>query len=128
MCYLCKDTRYNLLLYLLLQFILITVFCLLILIFQVRLTSAPMTCFIMYSQLMVMAFYKECVLQSTLLSRIKFTDSGTTLRTGTKILLTIYGVFNLDFFYYIMPPFCISSQLRLIHIRSLGYISVFYPF
>ena len=61
-------------------------------------------------------------------SHIKFTDSGTTLRTGTKILLTLYGVVNLDFFHYVLPPFCISSQLRPIHVFSLGYFSAFYPF
>ena len=37
-------------------------------------------------------------------------------------------MFNLDFFHYIFSPFCISTQLRPIHIISLGYISVFYPF
>ena len=37
-------------------------------------------------------------------------------------------MFNLDFFHYILPPFCISSRLRPIHIFSLGYISAFYPF
>ena len=78
--------------------------------------------------------HEECGLSSiattsdSVFSRIKFTDSGATLRTGTKILLTIYGVFNLDFFHYVLPPFCISSQLRPIHIFSLGYISAFYPF
>ena len=129
-CYSCKDTWYNVLLYLSLSFIPPTVFYLLILVFQVRLTSAPMTCFIMYSQLMVLAFYEECGLEfvDSVFSHIKFTDSGTTLRTGTKILLTLYGVFNLDFFHYVLPPFCISSQLRPIHVFSLGYLSAFYPF
>ena len=41
MCFLCKDTRYNLLLYLLLQFISITVFCLLVLIFQSQADLCP---------------------------------------------------------------------------------------
>ena len=129
-CYFCKDTWYNVLLYLSLSFIPPTVFYLLILVFQVRLTSAPMTCFIMYSQLMVLAFYEECglVTDDSVFSHIKFTDSGTTLRTGTKILLTLYGVFNLDFFHYVLPPFCISSQLRPIHVFSLGYFSALYPF
>ncbi len=129
-CYSCKDTWYNVLLYLSLSFIPPTVFYLLILVFQVRLTSAPVTCFIMYSQLMVLAFYEECGLEpdDSVFSHIKFTDSGTTLRTGTKILLTLYGVFNLDFFQYVPPPFCISSQLRPIHVFSLGYLSAFYPF
>ena len=59
---------------------------------------------------------------------MKFTDKEGTLRIGTKILLTLYGMFNLDFFRLVLPPFCISSQLRPIHAVSLGYISVFYPF
>ena len=129
MCYLCKDTWRDLLLYLSVKFISLTMFYLLILVFQIRLTSAPMTCFIMYSQLVVLAFYEECgvKLGTTLVSQIKFDAEGT-LRTGTKILLTIYGMFNLDFFHYVLPPFCISSQLRPIHVFSLGYISAFYPF
>ena len=63
-CYLCKDTWYYLMLYLSLNFIPLTAFYLLILVLQVQLTSAPMTCFIMYSQLMVLAFYEECGLTS----------------------------------------------------------------
>ena len=128
LCYKCKDTWYNLLLYLLLQFTPLTVFYLLILVLQVRLTSAPMTFFIMYSQLVVFAFHEECGHSVNFFSQIKYTDTGETLRVGTKILLTIYGVFNLDFFHYILPPFCISSQLKPIHVFFLGYISVFYPF
>ena len=131
-CYLCKDTWKHFLLYLSLNFVPLTIFYLLILVFQVRLTSAPMTCFIMYSQLVVLAFYEECGLASAnsefAFNKIKFTDTGESLRVGTKILLTLYGVFNLDFFRYIFPPFCLSSKLRRIHVFSLGYISAFYPF
>ena len=132
MCYYCdaENTWYKSLLYLCLSFIPLAVFYLLILVFQVRFTSAPVTCFIICSQLIVLAFHEECGVASTVsvFSQIKYTDKGTTLRMGTKILLTLYGVFNLDFFHYILPPFCISSQLRPIHVFSLGYISVFYPF
>ena len=135
-CYLCQDTSIlkHLLLYLSLNFIPLTLFYLLILVFQVRLTSAPMACFIMYSQLVVLAFYEVCgpeyvpYTSNSVFNQIKFTDNGKTLRTGTKILLNLYGVFNLDFFHYVLPPFCISSRLRPIHVFSLGYISAFYPF
>ena len=124
-CYLCKDSWIlkNLLLYLSLNFIPPTFFYFLILVFQIRLTSAPMTCFIMYSQLVVLGFYKECGLElsKTVFSQIKFTINGNTLRTGTKVLLTLYRVFNLDFFHYVLPPSCISSRLRPIHVFSLGY-------
>ena len=88
-----EDTWYNLLLYpyiILLQFIPITVFCLLILVFQIRLTSAPMTCFIMYSQLVVLAFCEDCnrwaACSVKLIGQVKFIDSGETrtLRVGTN--------------------------------------------
>ena len=87
-----------------------------------------MTCFIMYGQLVVLGFYDECGLSESVFSQIKFTDRGNTLRTGTKIILTLYGVFNLDFFNYVLPLFCISSRLRPIHVYFLGYITAFYPF
>ena len=50
------------------------------------------------------------------------------LRTETKKFLTFYGVFNSNFFHHIVSPFCISSQLKPIHIIFLSYISAFYPF
>ena len=130
MCYLCNDSWIikGFLLYLAVKFIPLTLFYLLILVFQIRLTSAPMTCFIMYGQLVVLGFYDECGLSESVFSQIKFTDRGNTLRTGTKIILTLYGVFNLDFFNYVLPLFCISSRLRPIHVYFLGYITAFYPF
>ena len=129
-CHFCPDTWHEIILYLALEFIPITVFYLLILIFQIRLTSAPMTCFIMYSQLTVQAFNEECASQwaPSLFSKIKYGYHSGTLRMGTKSLLTVYGVFNLDFFHYVLSPFCISSKLRPIHVVFLGYISAFYPF
>ena len=117
-CHFCQDTWHEIILYLALEFIPITIFYLLILIFQIRLTSAPMTCFIMYSQLIVQAFNGECASQwaPSLFSKIKYGYGSGTLRMGTKNLLTVYGVFNLDFFHYILPPFCISSKLRPFHV------------
>ena len=129
-CHFCQDTWHEITLYLALEFIPITAFYLLILIFQIRLTSAPMTCFITYCQLIVLAFHKECASQwaTSFFSKIKYGYHSGTLRMGTKILLSVYGVFNLDFFHYILPPFCISSKLRPIHVIFFGYTSVFYPF
>ena len=64
-----------------------------------------MSCFIMYSQLIVLAFYEECASKSvpTLFSPVKFTDKEGTLRIGTKIFLALYGMFNLDFFRLVLP-------------------------
>ena len=90
-----------------------------------------MTCFITYCQLIMLGFYLECASQwaPSFFSKIKYGYHSGTLRLGTKSLLTVYGVFNLDLFHYVLPPsFCISSKLRPIHVVFLGYISAFYPF
>ena len=49
---------YGIPLYILTELILLTVFYLIILVFQVNLTTSPMTCFIYYSQLLIFAQIK----------------------------------------------------------------------
>ena len=44
-----------------------------------------------------------------------------------SIVITFYGFWNLDFFRYILPPFCVSPNLQQIHIITMYYISAFYP-
>ena len=44
-----------------------------------------------------------------------------------RIMITLYGFWNLDFFRYILPPFCVSPKVESIHIVMLYYISAFYP-
>ena len=125
-CYTCRDTVRGVILYLSLEFVSSTVFYLLILLFQINMTLAPMTSFIMYSQLIVMAF-QIASWNDRLLNKILFKEDGV-LRSVSKVFLTFYGVLNLEFFRYVVNPFCISSELISIHIALLGYISAFYPF
>ena len=49
----CTGVWYGVPLYLVLELVPVTIFYLIILTFQIKVTSAPMTCFIMYSQLVV---------------------------------------------------------------------------
>ena len=60
------------------------------------------------------------------LSTVIFTKTGNT-RAVTKVILVLYGIFNLDFISYAVPPFCVSKDLRLYHRAILGYITAFYP-
>ena len=125
-CAKCVDYRYGILLYLFVELFPITVFYLVILVFQVSITSAPMTCYIMYSQLIVIwwscAFDGE---DSYISKRLFIPNKNSEL--FLRIILSIYDVWNLRFFHYLIPPFCISAQLRPIHIGLLSYASVFYP-
>ena len=119
----CTDVWYGVPLFLFLEFVPITVFYLIILVFQISVTSAPMPCFIMYAQFIVATLN---ISSKSSIRRVIFTKYGD-LRLDMKIIHTFYGVFNLDFFHLVVPPFCISSKLKSIHIALLGYISVFYP-
>ena len=42
-------------------------------------------------------------------------------------MVIFYGFWNLDFFRHILPPFCVSSELKDVHIYLIDYISSFYP-
>ena len=61
-----------------------------------------------------------------LLGQVVYTEAGE-LRSVTKLLLTLYGVSNLDMFRHVLPPFCISTHLTPLQRLFLGYISAFYP-
>lgn len=110
----CTGVWYGVPSYLVQQLVPITLFYLIILIFRIHLASAPMTCFIMYSQLrgieVIFAPMSEIV-----------------CRPAFKINAAFYGIWNLDFFQYILPPFCVSRHLQLSHIILLNYVSSIYP-
>ena len=45
-----------------------------------------------------------------------------------KIVYSIFGVVNSDFFRGVYPSFCLHPQLNIIHILLLDYIVALYPF
>ena len=81
-----------------------------------------MTSFVLYCQLTVYTFtnadpeFRTIMRQSSIV--------------GYHILIylsSFFRVLNLDFFRYVMPPFCILDNLRIVHVAILSYISAFYP-
>ena len=124
-CVNCTDAWYGVPLFLVLEFAPVTILYLIILVFQISATSAPMQCFILYAQWVVAAFYLSVYDDNSLRHTI-FTERGQ-LRLDMLIMHVLYGVFNLDFFQFPKPSICINSQLKSIHVAFLGYISVLYP-
>ena len=124
-CVNCTDTWYRVPLFLLLELVPITVLYLIVLVFQISVTSPPMPCFIMYAQFAVYTIYYK---KMEPLEDIKL-DKHWNFRLDIKILTTIYGLFNLDILRFnIFPPFCLSSRLDPIDVAAiLGYMSAFYP-
>ena len=115
----CTGVWYGIPLYLFLEFVPITIFYLAVFVFQISMTAAPMTTCVMYSQIAVY-FFRSTLLN---LSVVKSIHENTLI----MILFTFHGIWNLDFFCYIVPPFCVSPNLKNIHIAFLGYVSAVYP-
>ena len=115
-CVRCPDAWYRVALFLLIELLPITLLYLFILIFQISVTTPPIPCFIMYAQFVVIA-----------LRYVSMSTDYEDVTLNIKILQTVYEIFNLDFFNQILPHFYLSSKLQIVHVYSLGYISVFYP-
>ena len=113
----CTNAWYGVPLYLFMEFVPITVFYFIILFFQISMTSAPMLAYVFYCQIAVSTLLR--------LQNNSFEASYTT--NFVSIMITFYGFWNLDFFRYILPPFCVSPKLQRIHIVTLYYISASYP-
>ena len=119
----CTENSYGWLLYILSEFVPATVFYFVILTLRIRITSAPMNCFIMFSQLTVNRINEgQGLIHSTLMAGLDRTS-----RAVFKVILTGYGFWNLDYFRYLIPPFCVSRGLKNIHVLALQYVSAFYP-
>ena len=122
-CYRCTNKWQGVILYLITLFFPVTFVYLITLVFQVRITSAPMPCFVMYSQLVV---YVTSHTWSKSIGPLMLSETGE-LRTVARVILVVYGMFDLDFFTHALPPFCVSHHLKLYDRALLGYITAFYP-
>ena len=117
-CLECLNSCTGWLLSILLAMIPTTVLFLIVVLCEIHLSTAPLNAFVFIAQALV------SMVNTHPYSYITVSKPGNYI---TKILLTIYGILNLDFFYYIIPPFCVSSKLTIVQVLSLQYIVAFFP-
>ena len=120
----CSKAWSGVALYILVEFVPITIFYVLVLTFRINMTSAPMTCFILYSQLMVYLIFKDPVTINMLTTQSHYSSIAYLV---IIIVGTFYGIWNLDLLKYVVPPLCINHKLSIIHIEFLNGISTLYP-
>ena len=121
-CIECFDKRYGWLLYITATLIVTTILCFLVMVFQLHVTSAEMNAFVFLCQ------FITCV--STLTNPYVYVHHITDLSGINFIifaLLTFYGIWNLDFFRYFLPSFCISNDMTTLHTLALEYVVAIYP-
>ena len=124
----CSKVWSGVTLYLLVEFIPITVFYVLILTFWINMISAPMTCnnycLILHSQLTIYLIFKDPVSINMLTTQSHYSSVAYLV---IIIVGTFYGIWNLDILKYVVPPLCINHKLSIIHIEFLNCISTLYP-
>ena len=103
----------------------ITILYLIILAFQIRVTSPPIPCLIMSSHFILIAFDPIHMIMHEQ-KEIIFKDYWK-LRLDMKIFLSLYQALNLDLVWTYLPPYCASTKLKFIHVAVLDYISALYP-
>ena len=121
MCVKCTDSKLGWVLYVGLVVTFITVFYVIIILFNIKATSPPFTGFVLMCQTycMVDRIYVPMTMKMVAHKRLKVL---------LHVVRLLCGIWNLDFFRYLIPPFCVSSHLNNLQALTLEYFYVIYPF
>ena len=121
-CVECFDKQYGWLVYITATLLPTTILCLLVMVFQLRVASAEMNAFVFLCQ------FITCVVSLTNpYMYVQYSTNPTIVKFLELGILTFYGIWNLDFFRYFLPSFCISSDMTTLHTLALEYVVAIYP-
>ena len=119
-CVKCLDKRYGWLVYITATLIPTTILCFIVIIFKFHVTSAEMNAFVFLCQFVTSV--------STLGNSYIYVDYDfTAIQFFQLAITTFYAIWNLDFFQFFIPSFCISSDMSTLHTLSLDYVVAIYP-
>ena len=121
-CSKCWGHGYGWILYFFLELFPITVLYFLVVIFHIRATSSPLSALVFMSQIVVYTVR----LNASLHMYIENEVTGFPY-VALKVLLVLCGIWSLDFFRSVIPPFCASTNIKAIHALVLEYLVAFYP-
>ena len=119
MCVKCSHPTLMLIAYLTLLFIPPTIFFFSFLVLKINIHSGNFSGFIHFSHVVTntIFFYPQMAI-------ILQTQFG---YWPVQILLSLYGIWSLNFLQFLIPPFCVSPRLTTLQLISLGYIPSVYP-
>ena len=121
-CSKCWGHSYGWVLYYFLEIFPITVMYFVVVIFHIRAASSPLSALVFMSQIVVYTIRLNVQLHM-------YTENEVTgfPYVALKVLLVLCGIWSLDFFRSIIPPFCASSNIKTLHALALEYLVAFYP-
>ena len=123
-CVNCTDlsTGYAIILYITLEFVPVTLFFFICVILHVNITSGPMLGYILYCQAWTSIVQWNVSLWHSVLLYLP-----SCLVTLAHVSITLADVWNLHFFKYVLPSFCLSERMSDIHLHMLSFVTAVYP-
>ena len=118
-CVRCLDSSYGWAVYLAAEFIPITVFVLLILLFRIRLCADNMNALVFF-----------CSMSSAAMMAVSsrfVTDGKSNAERSYVVAASICNIFNLQFFQNFLPPLCMSKKMTNLEAIALRYLVALYP-
>ena len=120
-CVKCIDSSYGWAVYLAAEFIPITVFVLLVILFRIRLCADYINALVFFCNI------TSADLLSYRPDYVSFVFPSAFERSAVSILLSVYDIINLKFFQNFFPPLCISEELTNMEVIALRYLVALYP-
>ena len=114
----CPCYSYGIPLYILLEIGFSTIFYLFLVGLNISVISSKWTTLIFYFSV------SAHIISSQTHSYIVMAESGPWVPI---VLHTLYGVWNMDFFRFVIPKFCVGTGVSVLGAISTGYISAFWP-
>ena len=120
-CVRCLDSSYGWAVYLAAEFIPITVFVLLVILFRIRLCADYMNALVFFCNIgsAGLLYFRPVIIFSSLPSNSE--------QSVVSIFISIYNIFNLQFFQNFFPPLCISEGMTNMEVLALRYLVALYP-
>ena len=114
-CVKCTGTKAKLgwLFFIATKFVPLTIFFVILIVFNISLTSGPANAFIFYSQVITTGFGLYTI-------SIKY-------QTLKSLYVVLYDIWNLNFFDAIIPDYCLHPKMRALTVFALDYLLAFYP-
>ena len=123
-CINCTSVTYGWLKLIVFAYVPITVIFLVTVVFSISVVSGPVNSFILFAQFSTSPFIDIGTVMSVMASQGTFSYSR---RISTVVVGSIYELFNLNFFYAFIPPFCLTRHFSTVQAIALQYVIAFYP-
>ena len=116
------STGFAVSLYLFLELTPITLFFICIVVFRLNITAGPLLWYVLFCQIYAFTLQKESYVYKYILSHV-----SRPLHMLFYSSLILCSSWILQFFTFIIPPFCISKSLTSVHIELLSLVPAVYP-